>query len=79
LPQWSGYITTVNGAYLFNAHKIANSEHQAINLVSKRTATNDLTESDEKYNLLINKDLNVRDFYELAFYSKIPPQSYSKG
>jgi ATP-dependent DNA helicase RecG len=45
--------------------KITNSEYQALNSVSKRTATNDLTELEEKYNLLTNNGFGAGSYYEL--------------
>ena len=45
--------------------KITNSEYQTLNSISKRTATNDLTKLEEKYNLLINNGFGAGSYYEL--------------
>ena len=45
--------------------KITNSMYQKLNSVSKRTATNDLTELVDKYKLANNTDFGARSFYKL--------------
>jgi ATP-dependent DNA helicase RecG len=45
--------------------KIMNKEYQEINNVSKRTATNDLSELVEKYKLINNMGFGAGSFYEL--------------
>ena len=45
--------------------KITNSEYQTLNLVSKRTATNDLSELADKYKLVNNVGFGAGSFYEL--------------
>jgi ATP-dependent DNA helicase RecG len=51
--------------YVKEKGKITNSEYQAINNVSKRTATNDLSELAEKYKLINNIGFGAGSFYEL--------------
>jgi ATP-dependent DNA helicase RecG len=45
--------------------KNSNSEYQVINNVSKRTATNDLSELVDKYKLVNNVGFGAGSFYEL--------------
>jgi ATP-dependent DNA helicase RecG len=45
--------------------KITNKEYQTLNLVSKRTATNDLSELVEKYELFNQLGASVSTYYEL--------------
>ena len=51
--------------YVKETGKITNSEYQEINVVSKRTATTELTELVNKFNLLINTGFGAGSFYEL--------------
>jgi ATP-dependent DNA helicase RecG len=51
--------------YVKNKGKITNSEYQAINNVSKRTATNDLSELVDKYKLVNNVGFGAGSFYKL--------------
>lgn len=45
--------------------KISNKIYQEINLVSKRTATSDLSELVEKYNLMVNIGVGAGSHYKL--------------
>jgi ATP-dependent DNA helicase RecG len=51
--------------YVKEKGKITNSEYQTINNVSKRTATNDLSDLVEKHNLLNQLGASVGTYYEL--------------
>ena len=51
--------------YVKGKGKITNSEYQTLNLVSKRTATNDLSELADKYKLVNNVGFGAGSFYEL--------------
>jgi len=51
--------------YVREKGKITNSEYQKINSVSKRTATNDLSELVEKYKLINNVGFGAGSYYEL--------------
>ena len=53
-------------SYMKEKGKITNAEYQEINNVSKRTATNDLTELVTKYRLANNTGYGAGSFYELA-------------
>ena len=53
-------------SYMKEKGKITNAEYQEINNVSKRTATNDLTELVTKYKLANNTGFGAGSFYELA-------------
>jgi ATP-dependent DNA helicase RecG len=53
--------------YVKEKGKITNAEYQEINNVSKRTATNDLSELVEKYKLLNNTGFGAGSYYELIF------------
>lgn len=52
-------------SYMKEKGKITNAEYQEINRVSKRTATNDLTELVTKYKLANNTGFGAGSFYEL--------------
>ena len=52
--------------YVKENRKITNSEYQTLNAVSKRTATNDLSELAAKYKLVINVGFGTGSFYELT-------------
>jgi ATP-dependent DNA helicase RecG len=52
--------------YVKEHGKITNSKYQEINSVSKRTATNDLSELAEKYKLMNNAGFGAGSFYELS-------------
>ena len=51
--------------YVKGKGRITNGEYQEINSVSKRTATNDLSELVEKYKLINNTGFGAGSFYEL--------------
>jgi len=51
--------------YIKTKGKITNAEYQEINNVSKRTATNDLSELVEQHKLLNNKGFGAGSYYEL--------------
>ncbi len=51
--------------YVKEKGKITNSEYQALNSVSKRTATNDLSELVDKYKLVNNVGFGAGSYYEL--------------
>jgi len=51
--------------YVKEKGKITNSEYQTLNSVSKRTATNDLSELVDKYKLVSNVGFGAGSFYEL--------------
>jgi ATP-dependent DNA helicase RecG len=51
--------------YIKTKGKITNAEYQEINNVSKRTATNDLSELVEQYKLLNNTGFGAGSYYEL--------------
>ncbi len=51
--------------YIKEKGKITNSEYQTLNSVSKRTATNDLSELVDKYKLINNIGFGAGSFYEL--------------
>jgi ATP-dependent DNA helicase RecG len=51
--------------YVKEKEKITNGEYQTINSVSKRTATNDLSELVDKYKLRNNVGFGTGSFYEL--------------
>ncbi len=51
--------------YVKEKGKITNKEYQEINDVSKRTATNDLTELVNEYKLMNNIGFGAGSFYEL--------------
>jgi ATP-dependent DNA helicase RecG len=51
--------------YVKEKGKITNSEYQALNSVSKRTATNDLAELIEKYKLINNVGFGAGSYYSL--------------
>jgi ATP-dependent DNA helicase RecG len=51
--------------YVNEKGKITNGEYQTLNSVSKRTATNDLSELVEKYKLVNNIGFGAGSFYEL--------------
>jgi len=51
--------------YVSEKGKITNGEYQTLNSVSKRTATNDLSELVEKYKLVNNVGFGAGSFYEL--------------
>jgi ATP-dependent DNA helicase RecG len=51
--------------YVREKGKITNGEYQTINNISKRTATNDLSELVETYKLLNNIGFGAGSFYEL--------------
>ena len=53
-------------SYMKEKGKITNTEYQEINNVSKRTATNDLTELVSKYRLANNTGFGAGSFYELV-------------
>jgi ATP-dependent DNA helicase RecG len=50
--------------YVKEKGKITNSEYQTLNSVSKRTATNDLSELTDKYKLLNNVGFGAGSYYE---------------
>jgi ATP-dependent DNA helicase RecG len=52
--------------YVKEKGKITNKEYQEINKVSKRTATNDLSELADKYKLVNNIGFGAGSFYELT-------------
>jgi len=52
--------------YVKEKGKITNGEYQTLNSVSKRTATNDLSELVEKYKLINNVGFGAGSFYELV-------------
>ena len=52
--------------YVKEVGKIINKEYQEINKISKRTATNDLSELVEKYQLFKSVGASVSTYYELA-------------
>lgn len=52
-------------SYMKEKGKITNAEYQEINSVSKRTATNDLTELVTKCELANNTGFGAGSFYEL--------------
>ena len=52
--------------YVKEKGKITNGEYQEINGVSKRTATNDLSELVNEYHLFSNEGFGAGSFYELA-------------
>jgi ATP-dependent DNA helicase RecG len=52
--------------YVKEKGRITNSEYQEINNVSKRTATNDLSELVDKYKLVNNVGFGAGSFYELV-------------
>ena len=51
--------------YVKEKGKITNKEYQEINQVSKRTASSDLSDLVNKYNLLENKGVGAGSFYKL--------------
>ena len=51
--------------YVKEKGRITNSEYQALNSVSKRTATNDLSELVEQYKILNRFGVSVETYYEL--------------
>lgn len=51
--------------YVKEKGKITNSEYQTLNSVSKRTATNDLSELVDKYQLINNIGFGAGSYYEL--------------
>jgi ATP-dependent DNA helicase RecG len=51
--------------YVRENGKITNKEYQEINAVSRRTATNDLTELSDKYNVLKQTGYGAGSFYEI--------------
>jgi ATP-dependent DNA helicase RecG len=51
--------------YVRDNGKITNKEYQEMNDISKRTATNDLSELVDKYKLMINSGFGAGSFYEL--------------
>jgi ATP-dependent DNA helicase RecG len=51
--------------YVKEKRKITNNEYQALNSISKRTATNDLSELVEKYELFNQLGASVSTYYEL--------------
>jgi ATP-dependent DNA helicase RecG len=51
--------------YVKENGRITNSEYQTLNLVSKRTATNDLSELVDKYQLVSNTGFGAGSYYEM--------------
>lgn len=51
--------------YVKEKGKITNAEYQTLNSVSKRTATNDLSELVDKYQLINNIGFGAGSYYEL--------------
>ncbi len=52
--------------YVKEKGKITNKEYQTLNAVSKRTATNDLSELEDKYKLFNNIGFGAGSYYELV-------------